>query len=45
MGKIRQDLQAAMDKDPAARSKLEIFFTYGGGGGGGGEKRGGPGFF
>ncbi len=28
MGKIRQDLQAAMDKDPAARSKLEI--TYGG---------------
>ena len=30
MGKIRQDLQAAMDKDPAARSKLEIFFTYGG---------------
>lgn len=24
------DLQAALDKDPAARSKWEIFFTYGG---------------
>lgn len=30
MGKIKMDLQAALDKDPAARSKFEIFFTYGG---------------
>ena len=28
--KIAMDLQAAMDKDPAARNKFEIFFTYGG---------------
>ena len=30
MGKIKMDLQAALDKDPAARNKFEIFFTYGG---------------
>ena len=30
MGKIKDDLNAAMAKDPAARSKLEVFFTYGG---------------
>lgn len=30
MGKIKQDLQVAMERDPAARSKAEIFFTYGG---------------
>ena len=30
MGKIKMDLQAALDKDPAARNKWEIFFTYGG---------------
>ena len=30
MGKIKQDLQVAMEKDPAARNKAEIFFTYGG---------------
>lgn len=28
--KIAMDLQAALDKDPAARNKFEIFFTYGG---------------
>lgn len=28
--KVAMDLQAAMDKDPAARNKFEIFFTYGG---------------
>ena len=30
MGKIKMDLQAALEKDPAARNKFEIFFTYGG---------------
>ena len=30
MGKIKDDLNAAMAKAPAARSKLEVFFTYGG---------------
>ncbi len=30
MGKVKQDLQVAMEKDPAARSKAEVFFTYGG---------------
>ncbi len=30
MGKIKQDLEVAMKKDPAARSKAEVFFTYGG---------------
>lgn len=30
MGKIKQDLEVAMQKDPAARSKAEVFFTYGG---------------
>lgn len=30
MGKIKQDLQVAMERDPAARSKWEIFWTYGG---------------
>ena len=30
MGKIAMDLQVAMEKDPAARSKSEVFFTYGG---------------
>ena len=30
MGKIKMDLQVAMDRDPAARSKWEIFWTYGG---------------
>ncbi len=28
--KIAMDLQAALEKDPAARNKFEIFFTYGG---------------
>ena len=28
MGKIKDDLNAAMERDPAARSKLEVFFTY-----------------
>ena len=27
---FKSDLQAAMDRDPAAKSKAEIFFTYGG---------------
>lgn len=27
---LRSDLQAALDKDPAAKNKLEIYFTYGG---------------
>ena len=27
---IRADLQSVMDKDPAARSKLEVFFLYSG---------------
>lgn len=30
MGKIALDLKLAMEKDPAARSKAEVFFTYGG---------------
>ncbi|MDE6472633.1 MAG: serine O-acetyltransferase [Clostridia bacterium] len=30
MGKIKMDLQVALEKDPAARNKFEIFFTYGG---------------
>ena len=30
MGKIVMDLEVAMKKDPAARSKAEVFFTYGG---------------
>ena len=30
MGKIKMDLQTALEKDPAARNKFEIFFTYGG---------------
>ncbi len=30
MNKIAMDLQVAMEKDPAARSKSEVFFTYGG---------------
>ena len=30
MGNIAMDLQVAMEKDPAARSKAEVFFTYGG---------------
>ncbi len=30
MGKIAMDLDFAMKKDPAARSKAEVFFTYGG---------------
>ena len=30
MGKIAMDLDVAMKKDPAARSKAEVFFTYGG---------------
>lgn len=28
MGKIKDDLNAAMERDPAARSKIEVFFTY-----------------
>ena len=27
---IKSDLQAALDRDPAAKSKAEIYFTYGG---------------
>ena len=27
---FQSDLQAALDRDPAAKSKIEIFFTYGG---------------
>lgn len=27
---LKSDLQAAMDKDPAAKNKWEIYFTYGG---------------
>ena len=30
MNKVAMDLQVAMEKDPAARSKAEVFFTYGG---------------
>ena len=30
MNKIALDLKVAMEKDPAARSKAEVFFTYGG---------------
>ena len=30
MKNIAMDLQVAMEKDPAARSKSEVFFTYGG---------------
>ena len=30
MNKIKMDLNVAMEKDPAARSKAEVFFTYGG---------------
>ena len=30
MNKVKMDLQVAMEKDPAARSKAEVFFTYGG---------------
>jgi len=30
MNKIALDLKVAMEKDPAARSKVEVFFTYGG---------------
>lgn len=30
MGNIAKDLQVALEKDPAARNKAEIFFTYGG---------------
>ena len=30
MNNIAMDLQVAMEKDPAARSKSEVFFTYGG---------------
>ncbi len=30
MNKVKMDLQVAMEKDPAARSKSEVFFTYGG---------------
>ncbi|MBR1747950.1 MAG: serine O-acetyltransferase [Clostridia bacterium] len=30
MGTFRSDLQAALDRDPAAKSKAEIIFTYGG---------------
>lgn len=27
---LKSDLQAAMERDPAAKSKIEIYFTYGG---------------
>ena len=30
MNNVKLDLQVAMEKDPAARSKSEVFFTYGG---------------
>lgn len=30
MGNVSKDLEVAMQRDPAARSKAEIFFTYGG---------------
>ncbi len=28
MGKIKNDIQAALERDPAAKSKLEVFFLY-----------------